>query len=104
MKKSLEKHNLVKLTLQEIESPNNPISIKDIELKLSKRFPEKSAWVAQSVMHLTPGFGSGHDLRVLRLSPVSGSVLSLLKILSLSSFSAPLPTRTCMLVLSLSLK
>jgi len=30
----------------------------------------------QSVKHLTPGFGSGHYLRVVRLSTASGSVLS----------------------------
>ena len=33
-------------------------------------------WVPQSVKHLTPGFSSGHDLRVIRLSPMLGSVLS----------------------------
>ena len=27
------------------------------------------AWVAQSIKRLTLDFGSGHDLRVLRLSP-----------------------------------
>jgi len=32
--------------------------------------------VAQSVGRLTLGFGSGHDLRVLGLSPMSGSALS----------------------------
>ena len=36
------------------------------------------AWVAQSVKHPTLAFGSshGHDLRVLRLSPMKGSALS----------------------------
>ena len=34
------------------------------------------AWVAQLFKSLTFGFGSGHDLRVVRLSPVWGSVLS----------------------------
>ena len=29
-----------------------------------------------SVKHLTLDFGSGHDLRVVRLSPLSGSALS----------------------------
>ena len=29
------------------------------------------------IKHLTLGFSSGHDLRVVRLSPVLGSVLSL---------------------------
>ena len=32
--------------------------------------------VAQSVKHLSLDFGSGHDLRVVRLSLTSGSVLS----------------------------
>ena len=31
-------------------------------------------WVAQLVERLTLGFNSGHDLRVLGLSPTSGSV------------------------------
>jgi len=31
--------------------------------------------VAQSVKHPTLAFGSGHDLRVVRSSPVSGSML-----------------------------
>ena len=32
-------------------------------------------WVAQSVEHPTLGFGSGHDLGVVRSSPASGSML-----------------------------
>ena len=32
--------------------------------------------VAQSVKHLALGFSSDHDLRVLKSSPVSGSILS----------------------------
>ena len=35
----------------------------------------RCAWVAQSGKCLTPDFGSGHDLRVVRLSPVLGSML-----------------------------
>ena len=31
--------------------------------------------MAQSVKQLTLDFGSGHDLRVVRSSPMSGSVL-----------------------------
>ena len=34
------------------------------------------AWMAQLVEHLTLGFGSGHDLRVMELNPTWGSVLS----------------------------
>ena len=37
----------------------------------------KGAWVAQLVKHPTLDFNSGHDLRVLGLSPVSGSRLSM---------------------------
>ena len=32
--------------------------------------------VAQSVEHLTVGFGSGHDLTVVKSSPTWGSLLS----------------------------
>jgi len=32
--------------------------------------------VAQSVKHLTLGSGSGHDLQIVRSSPMSGSTLS----------------------------
>ena len=39
-------------------------------IKIKKTF--WYAWVAQLVGHLTLGFGSGHDLRVMRLSPASG--------------------------------
>ena len=35
------------------------------------------AWVTQSVKHPTFGFGSGHDLRVMRSSPELGSTLSM---------------------------
>ena len=37
----------------------------------------RGAWVVQLIKHQTLGFSSGHDLRVLRLSPVSGCELSL---------------------------
>ena len=33
--------------------------------------------MTQLVKHLTPNFGSGHDLRVVRLSPTLGSVLGM---------------------------
>ena len=47
--------------------------------------PSGGAWVAQSIKCPTLGFGSDHDLRVVRLSPMWGShwAWSLLKILSL---------------------
>jgi len=36
----------------------------------------RGTWVAQLVKHLTLGFGSGHDLSVMRLRHLMGSVLS----------------------------
>ena len=36
----------------------------------------RGAWVAQGVKRLTLDSGSGHDLRVMRRSPVRGSLLS----------------------------
>ena len=35
------------------------------------------AWVAQPGKHLTLDFGSGHDLRVVRSSPMLGSTLNM---------------------------
>ena len=43
---------------------------------LGKKKSLGGAWVAQSVKHLALDFGSGHDLRVVRLSPVLGSMFS----------------------------
>ena len=58
---------------------------------------EWSAWVAQLIKCLTPDFGSGHDLVVRGLSPVSGSVLTAESLLGIVSLSLPLP---CLLSLS----
>ena len=44
----------------------------DIEKKTANR----GIWEAQSVECLTLGFSSGHDLRVVRSIPASGSALS----------------------------
>ena len=44
-------------------------------LKLILKASYKGTWMAQSVEHLILDFGLGHDLMVLRLSPLSGSVL-----------------------------
>ena len=44
---------------------------------LIKTLPSRAAWVAQSVNHLTLDFGSGHDLRVMRLSPAVVFVLGM---------------------------
>ena len=41
-------------------------------LSLSTKSLCVGAWVAQSVEHLTLDFISGHDLRVMRLSPMLG--------------------------------
>ena len=36
----------------------------------------EGTWVTKLVKHLILGFGSGYDLRVVRLSPILGSTLS----------------------------
>ena len=56
------------------------------------------AWVAQWVMYLTLDFGSGHDLKVMKLSPELGSPLSR------ESACRPLLLTLCFLSLSLSNK
>ena len=43
---------------------------------LKTLYDSRGTSVAQSVKCLTLDFGSGHDARVMVLSPVSGSVLS----------------------------
>ena len=56
--------------------------------------------MAPSVKHLTPHFGSGHDLTVCEFDPVLGSVLMAWRLLGmLSLLLSALP----LLVLSLSL-
>ena len=52
----------------------------------------EGACVAQSVEHLSPDFGSGQDLRVMRLSPVLGSTLSMESAWNPLSPSAPSPS------------
>ena len=42
-----------------------------------KIFPDKLAWVAQSVKHLLLDLSSGLDLRVLSSSPTLGSMLGM---------------------------
>ena len=62
------------------------------------------AWVAQSVKRRTLDFGSGHDLRAIRSSPVLGSALGIghAKILSLPlPLSAPTPHCPSLCTLSL---
>ena len=61
--------------------------------------------MAQLAEHSIFGFSSGHDLRVLGLSPTSGARVSgsLLEILSISLFLF-LPLLICLLSLSLSFK
>ena len=39
-------------------------------------FTDRGPWVAQLVKRLTFDFDSGHDLKVLELSPASGFVLN----------------------------
>ena len=45
--------------------------------KAINNYPKWGAWEAQAVKHLPLDFGSSHDLRVMRLSPASGSTLSM---------------------------
>ena len=62
---------------------------------------DMGAWMTQSVKCPTLGFGSGFDLRVVRLSPVLGSVPNVESACHFLSF--PLPTlcpSSCMLSLS----
>ena len=60
----------------------------------------QGAWVAQSVKHLTPDFGSDHDLPVMRSSPKPGSMLSEESASDFLSVSVPLcPSPACMLFL-----
>ena len=54
------------------------------------------AWVVQSIKHLTLGFSSGHDLRVVRSSLASGSRIS-----KKSACPSPLLPSACLLTLSL---
>ena len=42
---------------------------------LGRNDDSSGTWVAQSVERPTLDFGSGHDSRVVKLSPASGSVL-----------------------------
>ena len=46
------------------------------KLNSNKRCYNGGVWVAELVEHLTFDFVSGHDPRVMELSPVSGSTLS----------------------------
>jgi len=54
-----------------------------------KQIIHHGAWVAQLVKHLILGFGSGHDLRVMRSSPMLGSALTMES--ALDSFPLPFP-------------
>ena len=58
--------------------------------------------MAQSLKHLTLDFGSGHDLKVLELSPTLGSALSGESALGSLSFSHSHCTHAHVLSLSLS--
>ena len=61
----------------------------------------RGVWVAQSVEHLTLDFGSGNHLRILILSPTSGSVLSTKSGFLLLPLPLPLP---CLHIFSLYIK
>ena len=44
---------------------------------LEIKFGAGNSWVAKTVKCQTLAFGSGHDLRVMRSSPFSGSIFSM---------------------------
>jgi len=48
-----------------------------LSLKKKKKEGRGCTWVAQLVKCPTLDFGSGHDLRVVRSSPMSGSTLGM---------------------------
>lgn len=53
---------------------------------------DRGTWAAQSAKRLTLCFGSGHDLRIMRSSPTSGSALALsVSLLEILSLPLPLP-------------
>ena len=65
---------------------------------------DRGDWVAQSVKRLTLDFGSDRDVKICKLSPMSGFVLTARNLLGILSLllSLPLPgLRTCARSLSL---
>ena len=67
-----------------------------IDLKLIRNANSWSTWVAKSVSNqVTLDFGSGHNLRVVRSSPMSGYTLSVESAWDARSPSAPSPARVC---------
>ena len=61
--------------LETTHVPCKMVNFMGYESYLSKN-KWRGAWVAQPVTHPTLGFDSGHDLRVMRLNPTSGSTLN----------------------------
>ena len=56
--------------------------------------------MVQSVKHLIPGFGSGHDLMVCGFKPHVGSALIVWSLLGVLSLSSSLSAPPCLLALS----
>ena len=67
---------MLKVTNQKNPASESLKSTVVTEYTDSARIVFRAAWVVQSVKCLTLDFGSGHDLRVVRWSPASGSMLS----------------------------
>ena len=67
---------------------------------IAKNLEGRGAWVAQLVQCLALDFSSGHDPRVMRLSPTLGSVLTAWNLLGIHSLSLSLsaPSPTCSLI------
>ena len=54
-----------------------PAGVLQIHKQAASKMYMEGTWVAQSVECMTLDLGSGHDLRVVGSSPVSGSTLSM---------------------------
>lgn len=65
----------------------------------------RGTWMAESVKHLTLGFGSGHELRVMRSNPTLDAMLTAEFVSdSLSPVPLLLPLHALFFFFSLSLK
>jgi len=80
-------HLLFEVSVLDLEKKWGQLFILGINLKDCRR--QWGAWVTQSVKRPALDFGSGHDLRDVRSSPLSGSTLSAES--AWDSLSLPLP-------------
>ena len=80
-----------------LSHPGSPFCVGS---NLNPKRPEWATCVAQSIKHLTLDFRTGHDLRVVRLSPMSGSSFSVEAAWDSLSPSASPPAHVHVLALS----